>query len=126
MVQTKNRNFFSTFRNKAKHSGFINHIRNPEHKRIASKFKIGNQTTGRLNPQNSPPLQWIFCVELRVFVFNEFKVRSSSKIDLKYSKIKKSCNYQCASFFSIKYLLGLDVRGSTRNSALFTCWSRLP
>ena len=71
-------------------------------------------------------LATLVVVELRVFVFNEYKVRSCSKIDLKYSKIKKSCNYQCASFLFIKYLLGLDVWGSTRNSALFTCWSRLP
>ena len=53
-MQTKKRNLYSTFRNKTKHSGFINHIRNPEHKRIASKFKIGNQTTGRLTIRKTP------------------------------------------------------------------------
>ena len=34
--------FYSISKNETKYSEFINHIRNLEHKRIASKFKIGN------------------------------------------------------------------------------------
>ena len=34
--------FFSIFKNETKYSEFINHIWNPEHKRINSKFRIGN------------------------------------------------------------------------------------
>ena len=34
--------FYSSSKNQTKYSEFINHIRNREHKRIASKFRIGN------------------------------------------------------------------------------------
>ena len=34
--------FYSIFKNETNHSKFINHIRNPEHSREASKFRIGN------------------------------------------------------------------------------------
>ena len=34
--------FFFTFKNETKYSDFINHIKNPEHRRITSKFRIGN------------------------------------------------------------------------------------
>ena len=34
--------FYSIFKNETNHPEFINHIRNPEHKRVASKFRIGN------------------------------------------------------------------------------------
>lgn len=36
----KQLNFDSNFLNETKYSEFINHIRSPEHKRIASKFRI--------------------------------------------------------------------------------------
>ena len=43
--------FYSIFKNETNHSEFINHIRNPEHRRVASKFRIGNHNlkieTGR-------------------------------------------------------------------------------
>ena len=44
--------FYSVFKNETNHSEFIHHIRNPEHRRVASKFRIGNHNlkieTGRL------------------------------------------------------------------------------
>ena len=33
---------YSIFKNETKYSEFINHVKNPEHKRIASRFRIGN------------------------------------------------------------------------------------
>ena len=50
--------FYSVFKNETNHSEFINHIRNPEHRRVASKFRIGNHNlkieTGRLIIPKTP------------------------------------------------------------------------
>ena len=50
--------FSSIFKNEAKYSEFINHIGNPEHKRINSKFRIGNHNfkieTGRFTITKIP------------------------------------------------------------------------
>ena len=50
--------FYSILKNEAKYSEFINHIRNLEHKRIASKFRIGNHNlnveTGRFTILKTP------------------------------------------------------------------------
>ena len=43
MISTnKKLNFFSIFKNETKYSEFIDLVTNPEHKRNASKFRIGN------------------------------------------------------------------------------------
>ena len=34
--------FYSMFKNETNYSDFINHIKNPEHRRVVSKFRIGN------------------------------------------------------------------------------------
>lgn len=57
--------FYSIFKNEANQSEFINHIWNPEHRRVASKFRIGNHNlkieTGRFTipktPEASPSLE---------------------------------------------------------------------
>ena len=36
--------FYSIFKNETKYSDFINHLRNPEHKRVASKIETGRFT----------------------------------------------------------------------------------
>ena len=45
--------FYAIFKNETKYSEFINHVTNPEHKRIAPKFRIGNDNlrieSGRVN-----------------------------------------------------------------------------
>ena len=45
-------------KNETKYSEFINHVRNPEHKRIATKFRIGNHNlkieTGRFTIPQTP------------------------------------------------------------------------
>ena len=50
--------FSSIFKNETKYSEFINHIGNPEHKRINSKFRIGNHNfkieTGRFTITKIP------------------------------------------------------------------------
>ena len=50
--------FYSIFKNETNDSEFINHIQNPEHRRVASKFRIGNNNlkieTGRLAIPKSP------------------------------------------------------------------------
>ena len=50
--------FYSIFKNETNHSEFINHIRNPEHGRVASKFRIGNHNfkieTGRFTIPKTP------------------------------------------------------------------------
>ena len=50
--------FYSIFKNEANQSEFINHIWNPEHRRVASKFRIGNHNlkieTGRLTIPKTP------------------------------------------------------------------------
>ena len=50
--------FSSFFKNETKYSKFINHIGNPEHKRITSKFRIGNYNfkieTGRFTIPKTP------------------------------------------------------------------------
>ena len=50
--------FYSIFKNETNHSEFINHIRNPEHRRVASKFRIGNHNlkieTGRFTIPKTP------------------------------------------------------------------------
>ena len=50
--------FSSIFKNERKYSEFINHIGNPEHKRINSKFRIGNHNfkieTGRFTITKIP------------------------------------------------------------------------
>ena len=43
MIRTnKNLKFYAILKNETKYAEFINHIRNPEHRRVASKFRIGN------------------------------------------------------------------------------------
>ena len=48
----------SIFKNERNYSEFINHIRNPEHRRVASKFRISNQNlkieTGRFTIPKTP------------------------------------------------------------------------
>ena len=50
--------FYSIFKNETNHFEFINHIRNPEHRRVASKFRIGNHNlkieTGRFTIPKTP------------------------------------------------------------------------
>ena len=50
--------FYSIFKNETNHSEFINHIRNPKHRRVAYKFMIGNQNlkieTGRFTIPKTP------------------------------------------------------------------------
>ena len=50
--------FYSIFKNGTNYSEFINHIRNPEHRRVASKFRIGNHNlkieTGRFTIPKTP------------------------------------------------------------------------
>ena len=50
--------FYSIFKNETKYSEFINHVKNPEHKRIASKFRIGNHNlrieSGRFTIPKTP------------------------------------------------------------------------
>ena len=50
--------FSSIFKNETKYSEFINHIGNPEHKRINSRFRIGNHNfkieTGRFTITKIP------------------------------------------------------------------------
>lgn len=50
--------FYSIFKNEANQSEFINHIWNPEHRRVASKFRIGNHNlkieTGRFTIPKTP------------------------------------------------------------------------
>ena len=50
--------FYSIFKNETNHSEFINHIRNPEHRRVAFKFRIGNHNlkigTGRFTIPKTP------------------------------------------------------------------------
>ena len=53
-MKTKKLNFYSISTNEKKYSEFINYIRNPEHKRIAFKFKIGNHKSGRLTICKTP------------------------------------------------------------------------
>ena len=46
------------FKNETKYSEFINHVKNPEHKRFASKFRIGNHNlrieSGRITIPKTP------------------------------------------------------------------------
>ena len=50
--------FYSIFKNETNYSEFINHIRNPEHRRVANKFRIGNHNskieTGRFTIPKTP------------------------------------------------------------------------
>ena len=50
--------FYSIFENETNYSEFINQIRNPEHRRVASKFGIGNYNlkieTGRFTIPKTP------------------------------------------------------------------------
>ena len=50
--------YYSIFKNETNRSEFINHIRNPEHRRVASKFRIGNKNlkieTGRFTIPKTP------------------------------------------------------------------------
>ena len=50
--------FYSILKNETNYSEFINHIRNPEHRRVASKFRIGNHNlkieTGRFTIPKTP------------------------------------------------------------------------
>ena len=50
--------FYPIFKNETNYSEFINHIRNPEHRRVASKFRIGNHNlkieTGRFTIPKPP------------------------------------------------------------------------
>ena len=50
--------FYSIFKNETRYSEFINHVKNPEHKRIASKFRIGNHNlrieSGRFTIPKTP------------------------------------------------------------------------
>ena len=50
--------FYSIFKNETNYSEFINHIRNPENGRAASKFRIGNNNlkieTGRFTVPKTP------------------------------------------------------------------------
>ena len=50
--------FYSIFKDETNYSEFINHIRNPEHRRVASKFRIGNHNlkieTGRFIIPKTP------------------------------------------------------------------------
>ena len=50
--------FYSIFKNETNYSEFINHIRNPKHRRVASKFRIGNHNlkikTGRFTIPKTP------------------------------------------------------------------------
>ena len=54
----KKLNFYSIFKNETNYSEFINHIRNPENRRVASKFRIGNHNlkieTGRFTIPKTP------------------------------------------------------------------------
>ena len=42
--------FYSMFKTETNYSDFINHIKNPEHGRVASKFRIGNRKWKICNP----------------------------------------------------------------------------
>ena len=50
--------FYSIFKNETKSSEFNDHVKNPEHKRNASKFRIGNQNlrieSGRFTIPKTP------------------------------------------------------------------------
>ena len=50
--------FYSTFKNETKYSDFISHTKNPEHRRITSKFRIGNHNlrieNGRFTTPKTP------------------------------------------------------------------------
>ena len=59
MIRTnKKLEFYSIFKNETNYSEFINHIRNPEHRRVASKFRIRNHNlkieTGRFTITKTP------------------------------------------------------------------------
>ena len=47
--------FYSIFKNETNYSDFINHIKNPEHRRITSKFRIGNHNLGIENGRFTIP-----------------------------------------------------------------------
>ena len=59
MIRTnKKLEFYSIFKNETNYSEFINHILNPEHRRVASNFRIRNHNvkieTGRFTIPKTP------------------------------------------------------------------------
>ena len=58
MRTNKKLKLYSLFKNETNYSDLINHIRNPEHRRVASKFRIGNHNlkieTGRFTIPKTP------------------------------------------------------------------------
>ena len=58
ITTNKKLKFYSILKNETNYCEFINHIRNPEHRRVASKFRIGNHNlkieTGRFTIPKTP------------------------------------------------------------------------